>query len=546
MAKVIFNYKGLDTMIHCGIKEKIKNIFQKFIINNSLEKTEINFSYNENNINEELTFEQIANTKDKKRKTMNILVKNVIEDNINNIIENNEIVNSHQNIKDINKNASDKEILNNIPSNSKDIEIKISNETVGESFSGENIEKTISNKDKVVEDIVSDKDIEIKTSDNNNEINISNKNNENNNNNTLDKIENIGNSTFYKGIKIIPNKNNNNPNLKYKLDIINTNDTYGVNDIFEVFISLKDKKQYIVSPNINYNLDILNLLDNKIILSLEGHENRITTVRYFINNKDNKEYLISADKNKIVIIWDITNNYDIKFKIETGYKKYIYSCLLLFPNKENNIKDEVDDGYIITSTDSINDDNSCSATKIYSFNNGTLVRYIHNSNTYKVWYLLYWYNKNDNKYYIIELVNKKIVINDLLENEVYCELIQEPEHHHYSGFIYNRDDIDYLCSSSQNGLINIWDLYNKKIFKIINTNKCQLFHIIEWDNKYVIVVDSCNISFKIIDMQIYKVISEIKGQHNENAISVKKICHPIYGNSLLSVAIDKTIKLWIK
>ena len=542
MAKVIFNYKGLDTIIHCGFKEKIKNILQNFFIKNSLEKTEINFLYNENNINEELTFEQIANTKDKKRKTINILVKDVIE---NNIIENNKIVNSHQNIKDINKNDLDKEICSNIPNNSKDIEIKISNESVGESFSEENIEKSFSNKAKDVKNIISDKDIELKNSDKNNEINISDKNNENNNN-TPDIIKNNEESIFYKGIKIIPNKHNNNPNLKYKLDIINTNDTYGLNDIFEVFISLKDQKQYIVSPNINYNLDIFNLLDNKKILSLEGHKNRISTVRYFINNKDNIEYLISADKNKIVIIWDITNNYDIKYKIETGYEKNIYSCLLLFPNKENNIKDEVDDGYIITSTNSINDDNSCSATKIYSFNNGTLVRYIHNSNNYKVWYLLYWYNKNENKYYIIEFANKKIIINDLLENEVYCELIQEPEHNHYSGFIYNRDDIDYLCSSSQNGFINIWDLYNKNIFKIINTNKCQLFHIIEWDNKYIIVVDSCNISFKIIDMQIYKVISEIKGQHIEYAISVKKIYHPIYGNSLLSVAIDKTIKLWIK
>ena len=70
------------------------------------------------------------------------------------------------------------------------------------------------------------------------------------------------------------------------------------------------------------------------------------------------------------------------------------------------------------------------------------------------------------------------MINNLLEDELYSELIQEPEYSHFSGFMYNRNNNDYLCSSSSNGYINIWDLYNKKIFKIINTNKCKLAHII--------------------------------------------------------------------
>ena len=39
----------------------------------------------------------------------------------------------------------------------------------------------------------------------------------------------------------------------------------------------------------------------------------------------------------------------------------------------------------------------------------------------------------------------------------------------------------------------------KKIFKIINTNKYILAHIIEWNNKYIIVADVNNKSFKIID-----------------------------------------------
>ena len=94
----------------------------------------------------------------------------------------------------------------------------------------------------------------------------------------------------------------------------------------------------------------------------------------------------------------------------------------------------------------------------------------------------------------------------LLEKEPYCELIQEPEDYHYSGFIYNKYNKDYLCSSCKNGYINIWDLNNKKIFKVINTNGGELYHIIQWNEKYIIVDERKNKCFKIIDIKHGKVI----------------------------------------
>ena len=283
------------------------------------------------------------------------------------------------------------------------------------------------------------------------------------------------------------------------------------------------------------------MLDNKKILSLKGHKNKIRTIRYFIN-KNNiyniNEYLISGDDNKIVIIWDITNNYNIKYQIDTKYGGNIYSCLLIFPHNNN-------DNYIITSTfNYTSDDNDKSATKIYSLNNGQFIKYI-NNNKNSIFYLLSWYNKKNNKYYIIQFSNCKIMINNLLEDELYSELIHKPENDHYSGFIYNRNNNDYLCSSSSNGYINIWDLSNKKIFKIINTNKCVLTYIIEWDNKYIIASDYNNKSFKIINIDENKIISDIGGQHKDKVVCIKKIYHPIYGESLLSCGNDKYIKFWV-
>ena len=327
-----------------------------------------------------------------------------------------------------------------------------------------------------------------------------------------------------------------NPNLKYKLNIVDNNDFYGYNDIFEIFLSYKDKKEYLVSKNKNYDLDIYLLINVKKIISLKGHETHIDTVRYFINNNNYNEYLISADEKNIVIIWDITNNYSNNYRIQTKYDGQIYSCYLLFPynDKEN---------YIITSTSSVSNNKDKSATKLYSLKSCKFVKNIYFSNLCIIFYLLSWYNKNNNKYYIIQLASKKIIISNLLEDELYSQLINIPESSHYSGFIYYKNNKDYLITSSENGFINIWDLYNKSIYKVIETY-CDLIHIIEWNNKYCIAVDYNKKSFKIINLEQYKIVSDIKGIHTKEIKCIKKIYHPIYGESLLSAGRDNTIKLW--
>ena len=162
----------------------------------------------------------------------------------------------------------------------------------------------------------------------------------------------------------------------------------------------------------------------------------------------------------------------------------------------------------------------------------------------QIYYLLSWYNKKNNKYYIIQFAYQKIIINNLLEDELYSKLKQEPEDSHFSGFIYSKNNNDYLCSSSSNIYIHIWDLYNKSLFNIINCNECNLAHIIQWNDKYIIVADVNNKSFKIIDLEENKVISNIGGKHTDKVISIKKIYHPIYGESLLSCGEDKCIKFW--
>ena len=141
----------------------------------------------------------------------------------------------------------------------------------------------------------------------------------------------------------------------------------------------------------------------------------------------------------------------------------------------------------------------------------------------------------------------KILINNLLdEDDVYAELSQEQKLSHYSGFIYEKKDEDkaYLYSSSKNGIINIWDLYNKVLVNNINIMGSILCHIIQWDDKYAIVADYNGKSFKVINLETLKVEQNIGESHTKEVKSIKKIKHPLLGDSLLTAGNDNVIKLW--
>ena len=328
-----------------------------------------------------------------------------------------------------------------------------------------------------------------------------------------------------------------NPCLKYKEDFYIINHGQRFNELFEVFKSIKDQKEYLISPNYKTNdINIISLNDNKIIKVLEGHESHITSLRYFINEKNNFEYLISSEQTNIVIVWDISNNYEIKSKIQIDYKDEILSCLLVF-----NINISIYKNFVITSCSCIG------FTKLYSFDSNLLLKNIQNTENNLINYLLLWNKKQSNEYYIIECCFKKIFIYNLLNNnEKYAELISEKTSNseHYSGIIYNINDIDFLLVSSNNGYIEIWNLFNKTIFYSILINKTKLMDIIQWNNKYVIITDYENQSIKIIDIIQNKIIANVSSNEIISVKKIKKINNSKYGQGILSSGNDNLLKLW--
>jgi len=86
MAKVIFNYKGIETKIQSNLNDKIEDVYKKYGIKIGKDISKLYFIYNGNKINDNKILNEIINEEDKRRNIMNILVneniKTIIEDNI--------------------------------------------------------------------------------------------------------------------------------------------------------------------------------------------------------------------------------------------------------------------------------------------------------------------------------------------------------------------------------------------------------------------------------------------------------------------------------
>ena len=340
-------------------------------------------------------------------------------------------------------------------------------------------------------------------------------------------------SAFNEKNNLVNNTKNNpklfkkNPNLKFNQDILNSNETNGFNDLFEIYTSIKDSKLYLISPNfVNFNLDIISLKEKQLVKSLKGHKAHLTSVRFFTNNI--KEYLISSDTKNIVIIWNISEENIKNYKIELKYCNWIYSCLLIFDI----------DIIIFTSCCGIG------KTKMYLLNDNK-ISFCYNitkSKKKNIYYLLDWYNGKNNKYYLIEFCRAKILIININSNKLYANLFTENSKNYcyISGFIYNT----YLFSNSTNGFINKWDLYEKKLINSICIYNSLVTNCIQWNEKYIILIDAKNNSMKVLNFEKGIIISNIYSQHENGILCIKKIEHPTYGESLLSSGQDGYLKLW--
>lgn len=326
------------------------------------------------------------------------------------------------------------------------------------------------------------------------------------------------------------------PNLTKKLDIIKMECCFGINDIFDIYYSKNDNNElYLIYPGDDFKIIIMRLKDKKKIKELIGHkEKSIRMIRHFYNPNVQKDYLISTNSN-IVKVWDLSNNYNLLYSLEIKYSEntLIYSCLLYFSNNVN---------YLITSS---NENYQQDYTKLFNFSDGKFISDLEKTNTKEIYYLLLW-NKNENDY-LIQCSNSQILIHNI-ENKKLFKILKDESNssNHNSACLSKKGEIDYLYVSTVRGLINIWNLNNFELKGSIKYFNHYFYHIINWSNMYLLIADKSNNSILIIDTTNDIVISVLSNIHESFVIGLKKIYHPLYGESLLSSDIEGKIILSTK
>lgn len=332
-----------------------------------------------------------------------------------------------------------------------------------------------------------------------------------------------------------------NPNFSNKSTIIDSVNCFSFNDVFEVYKSRENNQFYLVVSDVHsFDLHIISLSNYTNVSSLYGHKKSVLSIRYFYDSLNDHEYLISSDKNKIVIVWSITENYTRTQRIRTSKEEnnnYIYSSLLLF-NIDNN-------DYIITSCIGNN------YSTVYSLNNISNKYFLNETNFNDTYYIIFWHNIFNDNYYIIGCCYGKITINEIFNKEPQEKLSSRftRSASYISGVIYNKkyndsDSYYYFCSSADNGYISIWDLIRKINYKNIYIKGGKLFHTLLWNDNYVITADLNNKSFEVTDLNQLKVVNNYSTTSTLGIICIKKFVHPSYGEALLTSSFDKSINLW--
>ncbi len=336
-----------------------------------------------------------------------------------------------------------------------------------------------------------------------------------------------------------------NPHFKFKEIISDKVEGYSVSSLFDIFID-KEEEVILAMPYFDiknpyskdFNISLIRLKDNKEKMKLKGHIARYKVIKCFYDKYTNKKYLASSDRKNKVIIWDINNNYNIVFENIFDYDNYINDLLILFINNQI---------YLVITSLSANE-----ATKVINldFSKEAKINSIielSESHGFPKFSLSYWFNEKSNTYYIIQTGKNKVLITENQNKEKYAEINTSNEYpNNISSLIYKKFDNNFVLICSNFGLLIIYDLLNKNIFKEIKIEKAYLINIIKWNENYFVTIDANKKSIVLIDMNCYKIINLVKMKEifgHERFL--KKVKHPIFGESLISVGNDYKMKLYI-
>ena len=330
------------------------------------------------------------------------------------------------------------------------------------------------------------------------------------------------------------NKRFKNPNnIQYLSDLTdNSYSEFILDNNFALFKSINNII-YLIYSTYEKSIISINLINNQIINIIKNAlYYYISNIRYFLDEKNKKELILSVSpKNRNIKVWDL-RNWECLFNMEKIYDEgLIFSACLLLDNNQI---------YIVISHHS---KKCCEYIKVYDLNKN-LKKEIYESDD-ETFFIDSFYDKQNSKNFILTGNLNYVKSFDFNNNRLYHEYKdkQNCKSEHNSIIIDKDSEILRLIESSYGGYIRLWNFHTGELICRISNNGA-INCICLWNTDYLFVGFSLG-KLRLLELKTKKYIKDLEIYSNAlfnydqesyykiKIISLKKIIHPKFGGCLI-------------